>query len=669
MRPVGWMLAAAVVVHVARGTAPTFGCPLECCCKVCSDENHDFYPYGPIDGILSTPKTAGGPVAPTLDGDLGYCQIPTWKDSDASFPDTLWWVDAGRFNDSDPHIAPNVLSGDNCNCCRFSGLHSNCIYDPPLATAPKDFRLLQDPIEGDTVTVEVLQGVSLTADDYIELRDSTVCGYDDPAPNVSATSLVNVPGYVLGSDATAMRIDVVLPDAGCYVLCYYHSTLTTPGWYHVGFVDVLPQPAASVVFDVADDFVILEGETVDIVVGASGGTVDSTTTQSIVSTIGGGEFSVFGDRVEMRVSGACGSGGAILESTGDAGTPVAVPDGFEYCNPPLTPQVSREKPLRWLPLDPQDCPAERRLLAPQLVWAVTLPASATVELCYYNDAAASWSSMGTLTIPAKLTQRGALDALYAATQGGGWTHAAGWTSAAHECDYYGVSCSLVDGARVVTGLSLQENGLTGSIPMDFARGDFPWLRVLNLGRNALQGAIPKELGAWRVLSALDLGYNALTGSVPAALRRCPLRTIYLPDNDLADALPETMRSLVVARSVWVEGGGDATFASSFVVPQPVQYITPPTTTPRTARCPTDSYYCPVEQVATGTNATGVAPCGEDGFNEDMCVAIGCCWNPQDTGKPCHTKKRRNFDTYPRCEALSCTMVPLVEVTPAPAPPP
>src|SRR5438309_567484 len=86
--------------------------------------------------------------------------------------------------------------------------------------------------------------------------------------------------------------------------------------------------------------------------------------------------------------------------------------------------------------------------------------------------------------PIGASERRALTAIFAATNGQKWHTNTGWGSAAGtECEWYGVECR----DNHVAALRLQENGLVGEIPSDAV--DLKWLTSAWLWRNSLT-AVP-----------------------------------------------------------------------------------------------------------------------------------------------------------------------------------
>ena len=148
------------------------------------------------------------------------------------------------------------------------------------------------------------------------------------------------------------------------------------------------------------------------------------------------------------------------------------------------------------------------------------------------------------------TDRAALEAVYRATGGDGWTDNTNWLSSAPLGDWYGVEVNQ-DGR--VTRLRLGgwddatrefiDHGLTGSLPPEL--GTLSHLRRLEIGGNGgLTGPIPAELGSLTHLEELNLQANRLTGSIPAALGHLAnLEGLWLTRNTLSGQVPTELRNL------------------------------------------------------------------------------------------------------------------------------
>ena len=137
------------------------------------------------------------------------------------------------------------------------------------------------------------------------------------------------------------------------------------------------------------------------------------------------------------------------------------------------------------------------------------------------------------------TDRSALEALYAATDGANWTDGTNWLTDAPLGEWYGVT---TDDAGRVTGLDLRENGLTGPIPD--ALGSLANLEYLSLSRNGLTGPIPDALGSLTKLVVLSFWHNGLIGSVPSWLGGLTsLEHLSLSHNGLTGPIPDAIGRL------------------------------------------------------------------------------------------------------------------------------
>ena len=99
-----------------------------------------------------------------------------------------------------------------------------------------------------------------------------------------------------------------------------------------------------------------------------------------------------------------------------------------------------------------------------------------------------------------------------------------------------------DNAFGVTGLSLNNNGLGGSIPA--ALGDLSNLTYVYISRNELSGNIPAQLGNLSNLTSLDFSDNQLSGSIPAQLGNLSnLTNLNLSVNQLSGSIPTALGDL------------------------------------------------------------------------------------------------------------------------------
>uniref|UniRef100_UPI003AF2AD9B Ig-like domain-containing protein n=1 Tax=Candidatus Palauibacter sp. TaxID=3101350 RepID=UPI003AF2AD9B len=109
-------------------------------------------------------------------------------------------------------------------------------------------------------------------------------------------------------------------------------------------------------------------------------------------------------------------------------------------------------------------------------------------------------------------ERDVLVAAYQAMGGSDWSRSDSWLTEAPLDDWYGVQ---VDVAGYVVDLRLQDNGLSGRIPVELGR--LANLEKLFLNDNNLSGSIPPELGSLAKLKDVTLWHNDLTGPIPPEL--------------------------------------------------------------------------------------------------------------------------------------------------------
>ena len=145
------------------------------------------------------------------------------------------------------------------------------------------------------------------------------------------------------------------------------------------------------------------------------------------------------------------------------------------------------------------------------------------------------------------SDRAALEALYDATGGDGWTNRTNWKTAAAPGDWHGVT---TDADGRVTGLDLHRNGLAGPLPS--ALGRLTRLESLDLGRNGLTGPVPAALGSLASLDELILSRNDFTGQVPPALGGLAnLELISLGSNALTGPIPDALAGLTNVKELYL----------------------------------------------------------------------------------------------------------------------
>jgi hypothetical protein len=121
----------------------------------------------------------------------------------------------------------------------------------------------------------------------------------------------------------------------------------------------------------------------------------------------------------------------------------------------------------------------------------------------------------------------ALVALYDSTDGENWVDNGGWKTTNKPCNWNGVTCQK----KRVTGLTLWNNNLKGSIPKDFFK--LKNLENLALSNNNLNGTDLKNFKKLKNLETLLIDNCRLTGKIPNSLMKLKKLTIFnLKDNCL-----------------------------------------------------------------------------------------------------------------------------------------
>lgn len=611
------VVVLASVAHVAdciNVTAYDATCQQNCCCKVCSSPSNEAFPYGLTEVNIQT-----NPSFPKVRGST--CHFPVWSDrqyNDTSGnpvtpPDTLWWTSFAVFGDSNTYTAPMT-----CDCCQFSGIDTSCSETRPAARRPQHFYLMGGyAIEYKAATLVFEDGVELSSTDIAELRNDTHCGYGRPAGVMRRSNLTILTGSK-GVEASEARWTINrLPSNGCYRVCYFHSTLTTPTWYTIGFLTVHNQPQADVTYKVNPRHITLGGNTVTI------------------TYFGRNLLSVFDDAASMVFGGTCGVGvpttSTILTTNG-----ILNVQG-EWCKPPVEQPISTIRPLRRLAIAYSTCKSANRIYQNEVEWEVKLPTTAfdqNIVMCYRLGA--FWYTLAPLRIYAQQSAAVALNSLYTATNGPSWIGQRGW-GGSNACLFHGIRCK----AGKVTAIHLGRNNLVGTIPNTFFLADFfDSLEHIALDMNSLSGTLPITIGALRQLKFLDLGYNQMTGTLPITLRHTSLDVLYVSNNQFDGSVPETLAELQL---LWDKA---TNVTDGEAIPPPPS-------------CPYDVLECSQR----GSTDAGVFPCGYDSISELECTVRGCCFNAQAPlvfgGTACFTKRSAFVNTHPTCTSESCTVVAYV----------
>ena len=178
---------------------------------------------------------------------------------------------------------------------------------------------------------------------------------------------------------------------------------------------------------------------------------------------------------------------------------------------------------------------------------VTTIGYGTTEITATSDSLAGTAEV---KIVFKLSDREVLEILYEATGGEDWTDTTNWLSDEPLSDWAGVETNE---AENVTGLSLDGNNLTGSIPGEL--GELDDLATLDVSRNTLTGPVPAHLGALQQLRDLLLNGNALEGLLPNHLGyMAGLRYLHIGSNNFTGPVPPSFADLALD-TLYAAGSG------------------------------------------------------------------------------------------------------------------
>ena len=181
-------------------------------------------------------------------------------------------------------------------------------------------------------------------------------------------------------------------------------------------------------------------------------------------------------------------------------------------------------------------------------WTSSDPAVATVDgtgvVLGIGDGVATITAQaayagGTSSVAVGNPDRGALAALYDATDGPSWSRRDNWLTDAPLAAWHGVQ---VDARGRVSRLNLDDNDVGGRLPAEL--GHLTALVELSLRGNHLAGPIPPELGKLSQLELLDLHANQLTGLIPVELGNLQsLRSMAIARNRLTGLIPRELGQL------------------------------------------------------------------------------------------------------------------------------
>lgn len=156
----------------------------------------------------------------------------------------------------------------------------------------------------------------------------------------------------------------------------------------------------------------------------------------------------------------------------------------------------------------------------------------------------------------RMLTRFALATLYYSTQGDQyWTNQTGWMQPSlPECLWFGCNCTTTGNTTVLQYLTLQINGLNGTIPREIAL--LTSLKALDLSLNALGAApLPTELGLMTNLRDLRISFSRAPGKIPTELSQLTnLIILDLFGNALHGPIPTALGRLTNLE--WLNVGGN-----------------------------------------------------------------------------------------------------------------
>eukprot|EP00980_Cylindrotheca_fusiformis_P006765 scaffold1413_cov117-Cylindrotheca_fusiformis.AAC.5 len=104
------------------------------------------------------------------------------------------------------------------------------------------------------------------------------------------------------------------------------------------------------------------------------------------------------------------------------------------------------------------------------------------------------------------------------------------------CFWVGVSCSTLDSKSQITGISINNQVLDGTIPSEISL--LSSLTSLDLSKNVLNGTIPSALFDIATLRKVYLYQNQFSGEIPNTVVQPDLSHLHLSHNKLSGTIPE-----------------------------------------------------------------------------------------------------------------------------------
>jgi hypothetical protein len=129
-----------------------------------------------------------------------------------------------------------------------------------------------------------------------------------------------------------------------------------------------------------------------------------------------------------------------------------------------------------------------------------------------------------------------------------------WNTNAPVSDWFGITVETISGQEHVVKIDLLgRNDLNGTLPKEI--GNFSELKHLQIiFHESLTGDIPVEIGNLTKLEFLSLWDNNLTGKIPSEIGNCiNLIDFSLEDNQLTGNIPLSFKNLNKLRAFWVNG--------------------------------------------------------------------------------------------------------------------